>query len=279
MNLSNDVVIHKKLGEVEVLQFRKLLEFPNVKHAYALKNLNFRRYENGESKYSEYEKLLNAIDIEPKTLVKQDQKHTDNILEITRKQNEEGPDIYLEYLEGIDATITNKENITLASTNADCILIMFYDPMRNVIANVHSGWRGTFQKISQKVVRKMKSDYGCRAEDILCFICPSIRMCHFEVEEDVKNPCEEIFNYTGKLDEMIKIGRVVNGTQKYNIDTVLINKSILEEEGIKAENIYDSNICSVCKSEKVHSRRVEGPDFGVGTAVIIEGTIDSLHKM
>lgn len=268
MDLSNDIVIHKKIGEIEILQFRKLLEYPNIKHTYALKNLNFRRYENEKSKYPEYEKLLNVIGINPKTLVKPDQKHTDNILEIENKQKKDDPDIYLEYLEGIDATITDKGNITLASTNADCILIMFYDPIKNVIANVHSGWRGTFQKISQKVVRKMKEDYKCKAKDILCFICPSIRMCHFEVEEDVKNPCEEIFKYTNRLDEIIKIGRVLGGKQKYNIDTILINKIILLEEGIKEENIYDSNICSVCSSEKVHSRRVEGKNFGVGTAVI-----------
>ena len=67
MDLSNDIVVHKRIGDIEILQFRKLLEFPNVKHAYALKNLNFRRYENEKSKYSEYEKLLNVIDIEPKT--------------------------------------------------------------------------------------------------------------------------------------------------------------------------------------------------------------------
>ena len=93
-------------------------------------------------------------------------------------------------------------------------------------------------------------------------------MCHFEVEEDVKIPCEAIFGYTNRLDEIIKMGRILEGVQKYNIDTVLINKIILEEEGIKKENIFDSNICSVCQSEKIHSRRVEGMDYGVGTAVI-----------
>ena len=114
----------------------------------------------------------------------------------------------------------------------------------------------------------MKEDYGCMAEDILCFICPSIRMCHFEVEADVKTLCEEIFCYTNRLEEIIKLGRVLEGIQKYNIDTILINKIILQEEGIKEKNIYDSNICSVCNSEKIHSRRVEGVDYGVGTAVI-----------
>lgn len=268
MDLSNDVVIHKKVGEVEFLQFRKLLEFPNIKHAYSLKNLDFRRHENEKTKLPEYEKFLNSISIDVNTLVKPEQNHTDNVLEIVEKDNKEGADIYLDYLKNIDGTITNKANITLASTNADCILIMFYDPVKNVIANIHSGWRGTFKKIAQKTVQKMKKSYNCNPEDVLCFISPSIRMCHFEVEEDVKKTCEEIFEYTRKLDEIIKIGRVLNGVQKYNIDTVLINKIMLSEEGIKEENIFDCNICSVCNKEKVHSRRADGMDFGVGSAII-----------
>lgn len=268
MDLSNDIVIHKKIGEIEILHFRKLLEFSNIKHAYALKPLDFRRHDEEKTKYAEYEKLLNYIDVKPSTLVKLEQMHTDTVIEINKKQNEAFADIYLDYLENVDAAITNKPNITIATTNADCILMLFYDPIKNVIANVHSGWRGTFQKISQKTVKKMKEDYGCNAEDILCFICPSIRMCHFEVHEDVKLPCEEIFGYTNRLDEIIKVGRILDGVQKYNIDTVLINKIILGEEGIKPSNIYDSNICSVCESEKIHSRRIEGADYGVGTAVI-----------
>ena len=148
MDLSNDIVIQKKIGKVKILQFRKLLEFPNVKHAYALKPLDFRRHGEEKTKFAEYEKLLNTLEIEPKTLVKLEQMHTDTVLEITKKENENEADIYLEYLENVDAAITNKNNITIATTNADCTLILFYDPIKNVIANVHSGWRGTFQKIS-----------------------------------------------------------------------------------------------------------------------------------
>ncbi len=268
MNLSNDIVIHKNEAGIEYLQFKKLLEYPNIKHGYALKDLNFRRYNDDESRYQEYEKFLNIIDINPTTLVKPNQTHSDNILKVYKKENINAPDIYLDYLENVDATITNKKNITLASTNADCILIIFYDDIKKVIANVHSGWRGTFQKISKKVVQEMKNDYGCEAKNIIACIFPCIRMCHFEVEEDVKNPCEKIFGYTNRLNEIIKIGRVLDGKQKYNIDTVLINKILLIEEGLNENNIFDSNICSVCSKEKVHSRRAEGVNFGVGSAVI-----------
>lgn len=268
MDLSNEIVVQENINGVEVLRFRRLLEYPNLKHAYALKPLNFRRLDGEDSKYNEYEKFLKAVEINPITLVKPNQTHSDNILKIEKKQNKNLPDIYLEYLDGVDASITNKPQITLASTNADCILIMFYDKNKNVIANVHSGWRGTFQKIAQKTVRKMKEEYNSNPEDIIACICPAIRVCHFEVDTDVKEECEKIFKYTNRLDEIIKRGRVFEEKQKYNIDTILINKILLKEEGLKEENILDSGICSVCSSEKVHSRRVEGANFGVGSAVI-----------
>ena len=51
----------------------------------------------------------------------------------------------------IDKTITSNGTYTAANDTAD--------GYKKVIANVHSGWRGTFQKIAQKVVRKMKEEH------------------------------------------------------------------------------------------------------------------------
>lgn len=115
----------------------------------------------------------------------------------------------------------------------------------------------------------MKKNYDCKVENILCFICPSIRKCHFEVKDDVKNECENIFAYTNKLNEIIEVGKIKDGEQRYFIDNILINKIMLIEAGIKAENIIDSNICSACNSNLIHSRRADGAEkFGLGTALI-----------
>lgn len=114
----------------------------------------------------------------------------------------------------------------------------------------------------------MKEVYGCLPKDILCFFCPSIRMCHFEVEDDVAKKCTELFESTGRMSEIMKIGEIRDGKQKYLIDTVLINKMLLQEEGILPENIVDCGICSICNSDKIHSRRAEGLDFGLGCSLI-----------
>ena len=63
--------------------------------------------------------------------------------------------------------------------------------------------------------------------------------------------------------------RSVDGDQKYNIDTVEINRILLLELGIREKNIIDCNLCSVCNGDKIESVRVDGDNSGRGTAIIM----------
>jgi len=79
---------------------------------------------------------------------------------------------------------------------------------------------------------------------------------------------ESIFSFTNKTDEFIKKGDIKEGKQKYNIDTIKINKYLLIENGIIEENIIDSGICSVCENEKISSYRADGASYKLATAII-----------
>ena len=257
---NNEKILYNNKNGIEYIQFKRLLEY-GIKHAYTLKgeNLNFRS--SAPEMEISYKKVFTALGLDVKTLMKPIQKHTSNVKCIDQLVGKEK-------LENIDGLITDKPNIAITTTNADCILFMFYDPVKKVIANIHSGWRGTFQKISEKCVIKMINYYKCNPKDIICCICPSIRKCHFEVEEDVKTLCENIFKFTERTNEFIEKGNIVDGVQKYMIDTVLINKILLTGIGIRKENIIDSDICSVCNSNKISSYRADGKDFKLATAII-----------
>ena len=259
-SFGNDNIVIKKGNGIEYIQFKRLLEH-GIKHAYTLKceGINFRS--DSEEEKDSYKKIFENVGLEVTTRVKPQQRHTDKVSRIDKVMKTE------ELLE-TDGLITNKENITLVTTNADCILLLFYDPEKKVIANVHSGWRGTFKKIGEKAIIKMIEEYNCNPEDIEIYIWPSIRKCHFEVDEEVKDECEKIFKYTEKTNEFIEKGEIKNGKQKYFIDTVLINKILFLNQGIKESNIYDCNICSVCNSDKIRSYRAEGKDFKLATAII-----------
>ncbi len=276
MDLSNENVIHVKDKDCEYLQFKRLLEYKDIlTHAYSLgTNLNFRTSTIKKEKLpvkeynhaiNSYKLLCDSIDCDYKNLVKTNQEHTDCVKIVNRKIKDREPDFNLKEYFSTDGLITDKKNLILSTTNADCILLLFFDPVKKIIANTHSGWKGTLQRISVKTVKKMKEEYGCNASDIICCICPSIRKCHFEVEKDVKDLFEKEFKDLENINDIIE-ERVLN--EKWNIDTVLINQMILEKIGLKKENIIDSGICSVCNSDIIHSFRVEKEGYGLNTALI-----------
>lgn len=259
-NFSNEQIIYKSTGDIEYIQFKRLLKY-GIKHCYTLKGDNLDFSKDSKFEKSSYDRIANALEINQNSFVKPIQTHTSVVKCIDRVLDSED-------LQDVDGLITDKENIAITTKNADCILFLFYDPVKKVISNVHSGWKGTFQKIAEKAVCKMIDCYKCNPEDIICCICPSIRKCHFEVDEEVKILCEEIFGFTNRLEEIIEVGEIKDGKVKYMIDTVLINKILLKECGLKDKNIIDCNICSVCNQDKIHSARVEGEKFKRATAII-----------
>lgn len=170
-----------------------------------------------------------------------------------------------EFHTDIDGLITDKSGISLSLRFADCTPIFLYDPIKNVIGNIHSGWRGTVQKIGQKGIKKMENEYGSNPKDIIACIGPAIGKCHFEVSEDVKKIFEETFSYLRSKEKFIQKGKEEG---KYFIDTNYINGKLLEEAGLKQKNIIQSNICTVCNKEYIHSYRAEKELSGRNTAII-----------
>lgn len=274
-DLSNENVVHIVKNGVQYLQFRKLLEYNDlISHSYSLgTNLDYRtakvnKEEMLKEEYNKsienYKNLCDAINIDYINIIKTNQEHTDNVKIVNNKIKINEPDINLKEYNYTDGLITNKSNLILSTTNADCILLIFFDPITRTIANVHSGWKGTLQRISTKTVEKMKKEFNCKPENIICCLCPSIRKCHFEVDKDVKEMFEQEFKEIKTNEYIYK----QEDKEKWNIDTIFIYKMILKAQGLKESNIIDSGICSVCNSELIHSYRVEKQGYGLATALI-----------
>ena len=253
------------IGNMQLLKFTKMEEFKEkVELVITLKTYNkgFKRDKNGKIISEKYECLAKYLNVDNENIIKPIQNHTDNILCVKEKKNNK--------LLNVDGTITNKRKIGLASTFADCIPIFFYDPIKNVIANIHSGWLGTVKEISLKALSIMLKEFECKVNNIIVLIGPCIRKDHFLVNEDVKIIFEE------KFSEICNKCDIIRKTEKYNekgvqyvIDTVEINKEILKNHKILEKNIIDSNICTVCQSKYFHSRRAEGIEYDLNTGIIM----------
>lgn len=147
-----------------------------------------------------------------------------------------------------DAMITNLKNVALVIKTADCIPIILYDNKNHVLAVIHSGWRGTLNSIVKDTVKKMTDIYQIDVDNIKAYLYPSIRKCHFEVDEDVYHE----FKIKGKDKYITKENK------KYHIDLQNIVIDDLKDCGINT--IYDANICTYCNHDKYYSYRYNHTD-------------------
>lgn len=264
-NLSDENIIHIKKEGLEYIQFRRLLEYENIEHCFTLKPLDFASNSTYQIKRNEVEYNLKVLskefEFDIKNICRPKQTHTDRVERV--EDGDEG--IYIAKFDNVDSLITNKEGKILMLGFADCTPLLFYDPVKKVIGNTHSGWKGTLQAIGVKTVKKMIAEYKCKSEDIICCIGPHIRKCHFEVDKDVKDLFYNEFKDLERIEEMITYSEK---KEKYYIDTTMINKQILLNIGLKEGNIIDSNICTVCNSEICHSYRSEKEKSGRAVSII-----------
>ena len=259
---NNEIVIIQD-GNAKILQFKKLLEYKKIKHCYTLKPLDFASNNTYEEKQGEVKKncisLCNLLNIDYKNIVRAYQTHTTNVAYI---ENETG--IFPKHLINVDGMITDKKDKALSLVFADCTPIFLFDKSKNIIANIHSGWQGTLNKIVVEALNRMRELFKSNSKDIICAIGPTIRKCHFEVEEDVKNRFVENFKSICKKEDFV----THKDDGKYLIDTVFLNKKMLLNYGILEENIIDSNICTVCSNKLFHSYRAEKEKSGRSTSLI-----------
>ena len=97
----------------------------------------------------------------------------------------------------------------------------------------------------------MMDHYGSRPQDIEIYINPSILQCCFEIEEDV------VTQFAGIVDvsKYCRKDRIVDGRQKYFMDTTAVNRDLLTEMGIPKGNIFLSGVCTMCGHKEYHSYR------------------------
>lgn len=141
-----------------------------------------------------------------------------------------------------DALITRLRGVGLVIKIADCQAIFLVDPVREVIANVHCGWRGSTREIAEKVVAFLGDRFGSQPEDILAGISPSLGPC-----------CAEFRNYAQELPASFWPFQ----TKSRYFDFWAITRWQLIRAGLRPEHIEFANRCTVCESSDFFSYRGE----------------------
>lgn len=74
----------------------------------------------------------------------------------------------------IDALVTNKKGIPLMIQVADCQAILMYDPVKQVVAAIHAGWKGLVQDVSGATLKVLRMHYGVDPATVLVAVSPSL---------------------------------------------------------------------------------------------------------
>ena len=243
-----------------IITFKKLTD-QNVLNGFTLKPFNFREgYVSEKDLEISFNKIQSMYNYKLKKIIKAKQIHSTNIA-IVKEDN-----INNSY-ENVDGFITNLTGVLLVTYLADCQGIFLYDREKKVIGNIHSGWKGTLNRIVNNAINIMTKEYYSNPENIEAYICPSILECCFEVDEDVKMKFIEGFKDI-EIEELVTLGDIKNSEQKYNIDTVEINKRVMVNLGLKEKNIKKAKLCTKCNSDYIHSYRGEGKNCGRNIGII-----------
>ena len=151
---------------------------------YTSLNLGFKTEDSRENIISNLKLLGESMGFDYRRLSLPDQVHETKVISVGEEDAGDGIVRPLTH-KGVDAQITNVKNLPLIVYTADCVPILLFDPVKEVIGTVHAGWRGTVSGIAAKAVEKMTEVYGCTPSDIRAAIGPSIGPENYEVDENV----------------------------------------------------------------------------------------------
>jgi len=240
---------------MKIIKSKIFNKFPELKFGISTKN-----EKNSEPPF--YFNLSYRVGDKPK-LVKENRRIFFNELGINEKQVSYQRQTHSvksnfvtspDFFENSDALYTNTKNNFLAVSVADCIPVFLYEPSKNIVAAIHSGWKGTLNKITTVTIEKIKNELSFNPGNAYAFIGPGISNEHFEVSKDVSDLFE---------DEM-KEHR--NG--KYYIDLKKHNYNQLLKMGVKQENIEVSDYCTYKEKDLFHSYRRDKNNSGRMLGVI-----------
>lgn len=160
-----------------------------------------------------------------------------------------------------DGIVTNQKNVTIAAPGADCIPLLFADPVQHACGAAHAGWKGTLAGVAMATVDAMAAAFGSRAKDVLVVMGPSVGPCCFTLHQ-------------GAAREFAAIDpRCVQepDAPHPHVDLRRATRALLERGGILPENISDNStgsrdtevtLCTVCHPDLFFSYIRDGNDFG-----------------
>ncbi|MDJ0782482.1 MAG: polyphenol oxidase family protein [Desulfosarcinaceae bacterium] len=139
-----------------------------------------------------------------------------------------------------DAIVCDRPGQFAVIQVADCQAVLLADTRRRVVANIHSGWRGSIANIIAKTIATLVERCNTDPSDLMAGIGPSLGPC-----------CGEFRNYASELPPAVW----PYGDAMDHFDFWALSRDQLKAAGVPADRIHESRICTRCNTGLFYSYR------------------------
>lgn len=162
-----------------------------------------------------------------------------------------------------DAMVTREPRIALCILTADCVPVLFADPIARVIGAAHAGWRGAFEGVCEATIEAMEA-LGADRDNITAAIGPAIQQASYEVGPEFRDTWVGAHQWT---DRLFKAGE---GEKSYFDLTGYVRTTLLSE-GVAAIDNLGHDTCAMEDTYFSNRRRNHHgeADYGRNGSVIM----------
>jgi len=209
---------------------------------------------NGDYKKTVLKNKLIAIknlNLSKKKLILIKQTHSSKIIRLNK-------DNFNQNLEA-DGIITSLKNIVLGILTADCAPIIIYDDNNKFVCNLHSGWKGSLNNISEKAI-KLFDKYQIKRKNLTAIVGPCLGVKNFEVDIDFQRKFinknkkyKKFFQYKNKKKFYFNLRALIN----YQLSELGLKKIYnINRDTYSNDNLFFSHRRATHKGEKTTGRLI-----------------------
>jgi len=146
-----------------------------------------------------------------------------------------------------DGLITSVVGVALSVVTADCVPILYCDPVAGMIGISHSGWKGLTKNIIGNMITTMEA-MGVSGQRIVAIVGPAVGPC-----------CYPLYGQRSRLFQK-QFGTQVFDTYQDHRGLNLTKVAYLSliKQGIAPSNIDHTLFCTSCQKDMFWSYRRDG---------------------
>ncbi len=201
-------------------------------------NLGFNTPDNPANTAENYSRFQSFFQVDSSDIALMEQVHGTHITVVDRGGR----------YPASDGLISDRERVLLAVLVADCVPLLLYDPVQQMIGAMHCGWRPIVGGIVRRAVEVFTDRFGSNPADIMAVMGPSAGQCCYEIGCDVAERLEP--------SSVVERG----GRQYADLRAELCAR--LTDTGVTRSNIEIFSDCTICGEDLYFSYRRDGVNSG-----------------